>query len=341
MKGNEMGDPVGNMELIGNLQARIDDVLRPLIPADQIALVDFPDYANVGDSAIWLGQIEFLRTRLGLTPSHCSSMQSYSAEKLRAEAPDGPILINGGGNFGTLWRHHHAFLLRLLQDHPGRPIVQLPQSIFFDPPESADETARAIERHGAFTLVVRDQKSLAFAREKFDCPTYFCPDMAFFIGASEPAKARKNFLCLMRSDKEKVTGPDLPAIPEGSEVTDWLVESRGSLRLARWTGRLDGMLHGVNATASAFNALARNRFRRGVDILSRGRVVITDRLHAHIMATLLDIPHVALDNSYGKLGGFIDAWTSDYVGLRRAATVEDALTEGRALLATMAQSAAR
>lgn len=336
-----MPKSIGSKQLIADLQDRIDSTLRPLIPAGCVALVDFPDYANVGDSAIWLGEIEFLRSRLGITPSYCSSIQSYSADQLRRDAPDGPILINGGGNFGTIWRHHHDFLIRLLRDHPGRPIIQLPQSIYFDPPDSADETAHAIDQHGAFTLVVRDHRSLAFAREKFQCATYLCPDMAFFVGATDPAKARKNFLCLMRSDKEKAGDQELPIIPEGGEVTDWLAESRRSLRVVRWAGWFNGMLHGVNATTATFNALAMNRFRRGVDILSRGRVVITDRLHAHIMSTLLDIPHVALDNSYGKIGGFIDAWTHDYAGLRRATTVEEALTEGRALLATMAQSAAR
>jgi pyruvyl transferase EpsO len=59
------------------------------------------------------------------------------------------------------------------------------------------------------------------------------------------------------------------------------------------------------------------------------------------MSTLLDIPHVALDNSYGKVGGFIEAWTKPYAGLRRATTMDEALAAGRTLLATMPQCAAR
>ena len=46
-------------------------------------------------------------------------------------------------------------------------------------------------------------------------------------------------------------------------------------------------------------------------MLSKGRAVITDRLHAHILCVLLGIPHVVLDNSYGKVRSFYDTWTSD------------------------------
>jgi pyruvyl transferase EpsO len=53
-------------------------------------------------------------------------------------------------------------------------------------------------------------------------------------------------------------------------------------------------------------------------------VVITDRLHAHLLALLLDIPHAALDNSYGKLGRFLDAWTGEAAALHRAPTMADA-----------------
>ena len=53
-------------------------------------------------------------------------------------------------------------------------------------------------------------------------------------------------------------------------------------------------------------------------MLSTGGLVVTDRLHAHILSLLLDIPHVLLDNSYGKVAGFADQWTGDYAGLMRA-----------------------
>src|SRR3546814_20488592 len=82
---------------------------------------------------------------------------------------DGPILIHGGGNMGTLWPKHEAFRLHLLRTHRGHPVVQLPQSIHYADPAAAAEMAEAIRNHGQFTLLVRDARSLAFAERPFDC----------------------------------------------------------------------------------------------------------------------------------------------------------------------------
>ena len=42
-------------------------------------------------------------------------------------------------------------------------------------------------------------------------------------------------------------------------------------------------------------------FRKSIAMFSSSRVVITDRLHASILAFLLHKPHVYLDQSYGKI----------------------------------------
>jgi pyruvyl transferase EpsO len=57
--------------------------------------------------------------------------------------------------------------------------------------------------------------------------------------------------------------------------------------------------------------LARDRVRVACEILSAGRVVVTDRLHGHILCVLLGIPHVVLDNQHGKLSAYHSRWTRD------------------------------
>lgn len=36
---------------------------------------------------------------------------------------------------------------------------------------------------------------------------------------------------------------------------------------------------------------------------------MTDRRHGHVLALLIDRPHVILDNSYGKISAFYRTWT--------------------------------
>jgi pyruvyl transferase EpsO len=39
--------------------------------------------------------------------------------------------------------------------------------------------------------------------------------------------------------------------------------------------------------------------------------VVTDRLHAHILCCLLDIPHFVFDSLGGKVSAFHATWTQD------------------------------
>lgn len=319
--------------IIAGLADRFAATLGRVVPDGPVALVDFPDHANVGDSAIWLGETCWLRVA-GRTPSYVSALADFDAAALADAVPDGPILIHGGGNFGTLWPKHEMFRLELLRAFPGRPIIQLPQSIHYADDATAGEMAETIRTHGAFTLLVRDARSLTFAREHFDCAVELCPDAALMLGRQARSRAANtDVLALLRTDHERRADQ---AQPHGAGVVavDWLTERRAS----RWTMRQRLRLAKLRRRTrqaerlARFEALARWRVARGLRLLARGRVVVTDRLHAHILSLLLDLPHVVLDNSYGKIGGFADQWTAGYRGLRRAETLDEALEAARELL---------
>lgn len=309
---------------IARLQARLDEHLAPLIGHRPVALVDYPDHANVGDSAIWLGETAWLRGR-GLVPAYVSTIRAHDHDALARAVPEGTILLHGGGNFGTLWQAHQDFRLAMLERFPGRPIVQLPQSIFFDDEAAIANCARAIERHGKFTLCVRDKPSLDFARRHFPCKTLLVPDIAFAIGPLARQPAAADTFCLLRTDHEKVGSHEgHPGLP-GTIAGDWLKDDRGALRRTAIGTRLLGLMDSPDAArVRHYERQAWSRVRRGIAQLSQGRVVITDRLHGHILSTLLAIPHVALDNSYRKIGNFIDAWTGRLDILRTATRLDEA-----------------
>jgi exopolysaccharide biosynthesis predicted pyruvyltransferase EpsI len=292
------------------------------------ALVDFPDHANVGDSAIWVGTTAYFRAHRGREPRYVSSIDSFSEAALRASVPEGPIFVHGGGNFGDLWPRHQEFREHLLERFPDREIIQLPQSIHFDDPARAEATARAIARHGKFRLFVRDQASYDFAAARFDCEIALCPDMALFIGALDREDPDVDVFCLLRTDRERAVWEDTGRAGYTSRVADWLVEcpvsveARKLLRVLREMRR--GQWDRLALRAATYDAAAWARVLRGCRLLSSGRVVITDRLHAHLLSLLLDIPHAVLDNSYGKLGRFLDVWTGEAAGVHYVASIDDA-----------------
>ena len=308
---------------MGHIQTmigRIQDVLASL-PALSTpgpwALLDFPTHSNVGDSAIWAGSVALLTPVFGRPPAYVTRNLDYPHGLMRA-CPEGPILLLGGGNFGDVWPGIQELRVQILRDFSHRPIVQLPQSIHFSSPEAADATRRAVADHSSFTLLVRDRNSLDFARRQFDCPVILCPDMAYGLRElSSDVLPSSPVLSLLRSDHEsRQSHENMQVMEDLGPVTDW-VHARWRLsRPARWilSARRKGPVFSAAlapAVERVFHAKALQEVRRGVDVLSQGRIVVTDRLHAHILCVLLNKPHVVMDNSYGKVHGYIRTWPDD------------------------------
>jgi exopolysaccharide biosynthesis predicted pyruvyltransferase EpsI len=299
-------------DIILRLQNRIRTELAPYTAGlNDFALLDFPNYSNVGDSAIWLGEIAYFKDTLNVRPSYICTIESFSADALRQAVPNGPIFLSGGGNFGDMWPVCQAFREYVLAQFPDRLVVQLPQTIHFEDKAICARTAAAIKAHGKLILCVRDRPSLKIAKSSFDCPVHLVPDMAFCLGAqNKPVMPQNSILFLLRTDKESTRAN--PAIydlgfplPDSALVADWLDEEPGLYeRLKAETGE-------SISQEALFHKVATHRFWRGARLLSSASFVATDRLHSHIMCILLNIHHAVLDNSYGKVSAFVEAWTKD------------------------------
>lgn len=304
---------------IASNQEKIRQIVDPLIDgARPFALLDFPDHDNIGDSAIYRGTMAYLRAR-GMCPSYVATTNNCDWRELEAAVGDGPILLHGGGNFGDIWPWFQPFREEVLARYPGRSVIQMPQTIHYRSQERIDQTARAIERHGAFTLLVRDRRSYDLAKASFACEVHLCPDMAFHIGEVPRGRPTKDLLLHLRTDKEAAETRQLDGTtPHGAEIRDWPGETPddGKMFDARAKPRmlLAYLAKGrAAARVHRYEGRARARTRRGLALLESYRQVVTDRLHGHIMCSLLQIPHRIIDNSYGKLGQYIGTWGSDPV----------------------------
>ena len=321
-----------SLDLIAGLKGMIHDCLKDHVSTDEpLAILDFPDIRNCGDSAIWLGEMAYLREQFGKRPAYVSRMDDFSAEDLEQIMPTGPIFIHGGGNFGDLWDAHQDFRERVLERFPDRPIVQFPQSIHYKSQERVQESARAIGRHKNFLLLVRDEESREFAEKHFDCQVRLCPDMAFCIGPVEPAQPQFPVLAMLRSDLEKSIDTDGAANP-GIPQEDWISESATSVRVSKAFGATSALLSlkPAEIRLRKLDAAAHNRFRRGIRQISRGRAVVTDRLHVHICSLLLGRPHAVLDNNYGKIRRFMAAFSGGSDLSYKATSLDDGITWARA-----------
>jgi exopolysaccharide biosynthesis predicted pyruvyltransferase EpsI len=302
---------------LSRMDRELTRILDPLLPRGvRCALLDFPDHANVGDNAIWLGERAYLR-RIEASVVYACDILTYSEAQLARRLEDGIILLSGGGNLGDLWPAYQQFREKVITAFSHNRIIQLPQSIWFRE-EANRERARAVfDAHPRLTLLVREERSLEFARAHFRTQSLLCPDPSLALGALSRRQAPgQDVLWLLRSDVESRSQG---AARIGPEAVDWradrpswrsrvnriLSRQRSSHPSAnRWTWPVVAPLHG-----RVWDGLAEERLRRGCALLSRGRVVVTDRLHGHLLSVLLGIPHVLLDNSYGKVRSYYETWT--------------------------------
>lgn len=330
---------------IRRLQASLDDRLAPSLPArGAYALLDYPDHRNIGDHAIWLGELAYLRRRVRRSPAYVCSRKNLDPSALRRLPANTRILLHGGGNFGDLWPQHQQFREDVLAAFPDRPIVQLPQSIHFSSTPPLTRAQRIIWSHRNFTLFVRDERSLAFARSHFDCAVSLCPDMAFALGEQRrPRPPSRDVLLMLRTDKERACdaaatdgvasafGPPQDWVTFGQPhlATEATLSQRTAAKLLRRTPFVSDDYR----RRRTYRVRSTQMVRCGLEQLATARCVVTDRLHVHILCILLDLHHVCLDNSYGKIANFYRCWTSDYASGAQAKSLPEAIEQAQAFLA--------
>lgn len=316
------------------IRSSTEATLRAAIGGPQdVALLDAPAQINVGDSLIWQGQLAYME-RLGYRVRYISDNQSYDPARLRKALPDGgTVLLRGGGNFGDLWVGHQDHRERVAQDLPDFPIVQLTQSVMFRDPARAVQANRILGEHPSFKLLVRDDLSLERASAALpDVPMAPAMDMALgWTPTTLDTPVGDHALVIAREDREAGSGLAKAASEWKTwydiEVTDWGRHARYPLR---WTQALRALR--LNGKARR----AQRKYGRFVPTMSQrtlessllylnawnvesavrrfhpSRAMATDRLHAHVMASLIGIPHVVLDNSHGKISQVFDSYTGQF-----------------------------
>jgi pyruvyl transferase EpsO len=310
------------------------------------ALLGYPNHWNAGDSVIWRSA-RLLLDHLKVEVRYACDPLTYHPATLRRRLPEGPLLLTGGGNFGDVYPNESGLRARVLADFPNRRILQLPQSLWFTRPESLGEWAGRLTIPMDFTLLVRDRTSLDLAQTHFPVLSLPCPDLSAWLDTPPADRSPScDVFVLWREDSESPGPPPTRAAGLSLEVQDWAhpLARPGDPPPLQWLARWNRIRDRLSARHPALarrwdaafpggaDAVARERIRNALRQLARGRVVITNRLHAALLCRMRGWPHVVCDNAIGKLGAYADAWPCEEDTIRRAGSSDEALEQARNLL---------
>lgn len=349
------------------IKAKLHQQLKLLEPYEQCALLDVTDgFRNLGSQALWLSAVLLVADFLKIKIKYTTSLRHFSDQAMSQRIGNGPIFIRGGfisDHFEGTGSKRQELIEHLVTTHLN-PIIFLPQSIYFRDPANLARCAKYFNGHSALTLFTRENVSFELAKRHFsNCRIINAPDSVFHLaglfGQDITSKNQQNILYLRRTELVPEHQVQSSTFSQGTVQTDDWISYRwqyskawlpGSARLYRqlWQrgmatphevmarlkwhlslGRLPVYQHALEAFSATHSALYQ---------LSQYKMVITNRLHGHIMATLLDIPNILLpDPRQHYMKATYDAWTHNLPGCRYAETERDAKIALTELLAAIDQ----
>lgn len=311
------------------LRKNIEDVLIPLIDNDYIYL-DLPYHANLGDTLIWQGTLDFLKNI-----NYKCLMSTYACGrdfiKVAKKHPKAIILLHGGGNFGDVWTGSNEFRKNVIRALPNHKIIILPQTIYYKDENNLECDALFYSKNTNVIICARDRKSLNILETRFPNNQHLLlPDMAFCMNVDVYRKTvkRRNAIFIKRMDKELSNDNTIyDIVPNDADISDWPTIENNKLKykfiniINRYANAIRRHLK-INLFIDLYDLywhliLKNKQLFQAVGFIDKYENIYTTRMHAVILGVLLEKSNIiAFDNSYGKTSSFIESWLSDVDNLK-------------------------
>lgn len=271
-----------------------------------IVYVLAPSYSNLGDVAIFVKSIEFIKKYSNIPIKTVLYSRQCADKKKLLSLPlydDDLIVMHGGGNMGALYSSEEYLRQNIVKWFPKNKIISMPQTVWFGTEKKnylLNRARKIYSSHKNLVIFARDVPSFEFCKENFKCTIKLCPDMVLSSvpeRINEYQKNKKVLLCF-RKDIESCLDKDF------ASKIEYCLSKKGYSFEYYDTDDLSGR----NIKNKS------ERIQHVLEYFNRFQFVITDRYHGTILSYISKTPCIGLDNSYGKVkNGFIWFKNSNYM----------------------------
>lgn len=282
-----------------------------------IFLIGTPEYGNMGDQIIALGELSWLHAYYPHTPvrefTHETLLRDTNCRILLSQIKKQDILfLQGGGNVNDLYVNCERIRRTVIQSCPDNRIILFQQSIHFRNTAKAQQykkdTVRIYNQHKHLLILTREDTSYATAQAMFPrLQVEKFPDMATYLfSVLKPSAAfpRDGILLCLRNDSERYFSED---------AWHHTLSALHSYNIRRTDTHIHRPVKPENRLKEA-QAL--------MDAFAHSKVVVTDRFHGVIFSVLSQTPCVALRSCDHKITDGVK-WFREETGVLYAQSPEE------------------
>lgn len=257
-------------------------------------VIGTPTHNNIGDSAIALAEIQFLKQN-GYKAVEEITLQEYISYRkcIRRVLPhNADIFLLGGGFMGSLWPAEEIWRQKMVEDFSQHRIVVFPQTIYYENNSDAEELmSESIKIYNSIpklTLVAREKTSYDLMKRLYaKCHVLLTPDIVLSSKPKIYTQRRSIILTCFRHDKERKVSLKV----EQSLIT--------ILRKEGYTVEETDMMSEEQVTANNRAEIVDNKMKQ----FAEAKLVLTDRLHGMVFSAVTGTPCIVFGNNHHKVEG--------------------------------------
>lgn len=279
-------------------------LFKPLSPR-RVYIIGCPEYSNLGDNAILLAMISFLKKFVGLRDDRieCITEKEFLSDYdiIKKCIRKKSLLCGmGGGNMGNKYRSEELIRRTMFKSFPLNPTIIFPQTIFYEGENKGEDERLSVKHYNDrdnLTIVAREKKSKEIMERLYPkTRIMLTPDIVLSSQVDDydvQSKLRNGIMFCVRSDGEKSV--------DGS-VWSALRDDVTLLGYSYWNTDMYSDIQ-INTDTR------KDCVRKKMEEFSSAELAITDRLHGMVFAALTGTPCIVFSNNNHKVYGTYE-WIS-------------------------------